>query len=77
MKRLAWITVAAVLVACGPLLAGPAAAQTPTKVRITMPVSALSMTPVYLAQARGYFAEEGLDVAVSVTGGSGRTSSAR
>ena len=29
------------------------------------------MTPVYLAQARGYFAEEGLDVAVTVTNGSG------
>ncbi|MBI4593719.1 MAG: ABC transporter substrate-binding protein, partial [Candidatus Rokubacteria bacterium] len=49
----------------------PGRTQAPTKVRITMPVVALSMTPVYLAQARGYFAEEGLDVAVTVTGGSG------
>lgn len=68
MKRLASVALAAVLLACWP---APAAAQAPTKVRMTMPVVALSMTPVYLAQARGYFAEEGLDVAVTVTGGSG------
>ena len=41
------------------------------KVKLTMPVVALSMTPVYLAQARGYFAEEGLEVATTVTSGSG------
>jgi NitT/TauT family transport system substrate-binding protein len=49
----------------------PAAAQAPTKVRLTIPVTALSMTPVYLAQARGYFAEEGLEVTTTTTGGSG------
>src|SRR6058998_2749357 len=48
----------------------PALAQM-QKVKLTMPVVALSMTPVYLAQARGYFAEEGLEVATTVTSGSG------
>jgi NitT/TauT family transport system substrate-binding protein len=71
MKCLTRGTLAVALFACGLAPTGPAAAQAPTKVRITMPVTALSMTPVYLAQARGYFAEEGLDVTVSVTGGSG------
>lgn len=46
-------------------------AQALKKVKMTMPVVALSMTPVYLAQARGYFAEEGLDVEVTSTGGGG------
>lgn len=71
MKRLARVALAAVLLASSPALAGRATAQAPTKVRMTMPVTALSMTPVYLAQARGFFAGEGLDVAVTVTGGSG------
>lgn len=70
MKRVIALVLA---VAAGSGLTAPAAAaaQAPTKVRMTMPVTALSMTPVYLAQARGFFADEGLDVAVSVTGGSG------
>jgi NitT/TauT family transport system substrate-binding protein len=71
MTRRACMVLAAALLAGWPVLAGRAAAQVPTKVRMTLPVTALSMTPVYLAQARGYFAEEGLDVAVIVTGGSG------
>ena len=36
-----------------------------------MPVAALSMTPVYLATTKGFFAEEGLDVAMTATGGGG------
>lgn len=51
--------------ACG------AEAQAPRKVKLTIPVVALSMTPVYLAQAKGFFAEEGLDVDVTSTGGGG------
>ena len=46
-------------------------AQGLKKVKLTMPVVALSMTPVYLAQARGYFADEGLDVEMTSTGGGG------
>ena len=67
MKRFAVIALAL------GLLAGPAAAQTstPAKVKLTMPVTALSMTPVYLAQSRGFFAQEGLEVTPTVTGGSG------
>jgi NMT1/THI5 like len=45
--------------------------QTPRKVKLTIPVVALSMTPVYLAQAKNFFAEEGLDVDVTSTGGGG------
>ena len=50
----------------------PAQAQAPKrKVKLTMPVVALTMSPVYLAQGRGYFAAEGLDVEVTSTGGGG------
>ena len=49
----------------------PAYTQVPKKVRLTMPVVALSMTPVYLAKANGYFAEEGLDVEMITTSGGG------
>jgi ABC-type nitrate/sulfonate/bicarbonate transport system substrate-binding protein len=45
--------------------------QTPRKVKLTIPVVALSMTPVYLAQAKNFFSEEGLDVDVTSTGGGG------
>jgi sulfonate transport system substrate-binding protein len=45
--------------------------QTPRKVKLTIPVIALSMTPVYLAQAKGFFAEEKLEVDVTSTGGGG------
>ncbi len=48
-----------------------AIAQAPKKVRLTIPVVAHSMTPVYLAQGKGYFAEEGLDVDITTTGGGG------
>jgi len=54
------------------LPAFPAAeAQSLRKVRLTMPVVAISMTPVYLAQAKGYFAEEGLEVETTTTQGGG------
>jgi NitT/TauT family transport system substrate-binding protein len=49
----------------------PADAQTPRKVKMTIPVIALSMTPVYLAQAKGFFADEGLSVEVTATSGGG------
>ncbi len=47
------------------------APQSPIKVKLTMPVVALSMTPVYLAKGKGFFAEEGLDVEMIATGGGG------
>ncbi len=49
----------------------PAYPQVPKKVKLTMPVVALSMTPVYLAKANGYFAEEGLDIEMITTNGGG------
>jgi NitT/TauT family transport system substrate-binding protein len=51
--------------------AAPAYPQAAKKIRLTMPVVALSMTPVYVAKAKGYFAEEGLDVEMITTNGSG------
>ena len=46
-------------------------AEAAQKVKLTMPVVALSMSPVYLAKARGYFADEGLDVEMTATSGGG------
>ncbi len=53
------------------LVLPPRPADGAQKLRITMPVAALSMTSVYVAKSRGFFAEEGLDVEVTVTGGGG------
>ncbi|HEX9143876.1 MAG TPA: ABC transporter substrate-binding protein, partial [Candidatus Binatia bacterium] len=49
----------------------PANAQTPRKVKMTIPVIAHSMTPIFLAQNKGFFAEEKLDVDVTSTNGGG------
>jgi NitT/TauT family transport system substrate-binding protein len=46
-------------------------APTPRKVKMTIPVVAHSMTPVYLAQSKGFFKEEGLEVDITSTGGGG------
>lgn len=68
MKRLAVVIVAALI--C--LTFSPMThAQAPKKVKMTIPVVALSMTPVYLAQAKGFFTEEGLDVEIIPTSGGG------
>jgi NitT/TauT family transport system substrate-binding protein len=53
------------------LLFQDAQAQAPRKIKLTIPVIALSMTPVYLAQAKGFFTEEGLDVEIIPTSGGG------
>ena len=45
--------------------------QAVRKVKMTVPVVGHSMTPVYVAQSRGFFADEKLDVEVTSTGGSG------
>ncbi len=49
----------------------PAEAQAPKKVRMTIPVIAHSMTPVFLAQNKGFFTDEKLDVDVTSTNGGG------
>lgn len=57
---------------CGLLLVpGAASPQGLKKISITMPVTALSMLPVYLAKANGYFAAGGLDVEMIMTSGAG------
>ena len=53
------------------LISTPADAQAPRKVKMTLPVVALTTAPVYLAEAKGYFAQEGLSVELNVTGGGG------
>jgi len=49
----------------------PLRAQAPKKVKITIPVIAHSMTPVFLAQNKGFFADEKLEVDVTSTNGGG------
>ena len=69
MKRpLALVLLAFALVS---LAAAPASAQALRKVKMTLPVVALTTAPVYLAQAKGFFAEEGVEVQLTVTGGGG------
>jgi NitT/TauT family transport system substrate-binding protein len=70
MKRIVSV-VAPTIFLCLVLAIPSAKAQSPRKIRLTMPVVALTMSPVYLAQAKGYFAEEGLDVEMTSTGGGG------
>jgi ABC-type nitrate/sulfonate/bicarbonate transport system substrate-binding protein len=53
------------------LLSGVASAQAVKKVKLTIPVIAHSMLPVFLAQNRNYFADEKLDVEVNSTNGGG------
>jgi len=67
MKGFATIFAAALLA----LAAARAEAQAPRKVKMTIPVVAHSMTPVYIAQSKGFFKEEGLEVDITSTGGGG------
>ena len=46
-------------------------AQAPRKVKMTIPVVAHSMTPVYIAQSKNFFADEKLDLDITSTGGGG------
>ena len=52
-------------------LAAPANGQAPRRVKMTIPVVAHSMAPVYIAQSRGFFADEKLDLDITSTGGGG------
>jgi NitT/TauT family transport system substrate-binding protein len=69
MKKLSGIFFGMVI--CLGWFSMPAQGQAPRKVKLTIPVIALSMTPVYLAQAKGFFADEKLDVQVTATSGGG------
>jgi NitT/TauT family transport system substrate-binding protein len=69
MKRFVTVLCSIALVEIGWL--SDAGAQAPRKVKMTIPVVAHSMTPVYLAQSKGFFKEEGLEVDITSTGGGG------
>jgi NitT/TauT family transport system substrate-binding protein len=69
MKR--WMTIACALALGWFGIAFSANAQTPTKVKMTIPVVAHSMTPVYIAQSKGFFTEEKLEPDITSTGGGG------
>jgi NitT/TauT family transport system substrate-binding protein len=66
MKRL-MILILVVLVTAS----GLANAQAVKKVKITIPVIAHSMLPIFVAQNKNYFADEKLDVEVNSTNGGG------
>jgi len=65
MKRSMMLVLATIL------LSGVADAQAVKKVKLTIPVIAHSMLPVFLAQNRNYFADEKLEVEVNSTNGGG------
>ena len=69
MRRSLVIAVAAALLQAGWITG--ASAQSLKKVKMTIPVVAHSMTPVYVAQSKGYFKDEGLEVDVTSTNGGG------
>ncbi len=69
MKRLTLVALTALF--CLGWFARPGDAQAPRKVKMTIPVVAHSMTPVYVAQSKGFFAEEKLELDITSTGGGG------
>jgi NitT/TauT family transport system substrate-binding protein len=69
MKRLPAIFLTAFFCLVGFSL--PVLAQAPRKVKMTIPVVAHSMTPVYVAQSKGFFTDEKLDLDITSTGGGG------
>jgi NitT/TauT family transport system substrate-binding protein len=69
MKRLKTIFLAGIFYLGSVAL--PADAQTLRKVKMTIPVIAHSMTPVFLAQNKGFFADEKLELDVTSTNGGG------
>jgi NitT/TauT family transport system substrate-binding protein len=73
MMRTTVRTILAALLAAAALAAAraPAAAGELKKVKITQAVESLIFLPTYVARARGFFAEEGLEVEQISTGGGG------
>ena len=69
MKRLA--TIFLTVLFCLGWFAFPADAQAPRRVKMTIPVVAHSMTPVYIAQSKGFFADEKLEPDITSTCGGG------
>jgi len=69
MKRLPAIFLTAFFCLGGFSLLAHAQAQ--RKVKMTIPVVAHSMTPVYVAQSKGFFSDEKLDLDITSTGGGG------
>src|SRR6267142_5164886 len=69
MKRCMTIFLAAVFFFGG--FSQPTEAQAPRKVKMTIPVVAHSMTPVYIAQSKNFFADEKLEIDITSTGGGG------
>ena len=67
MSRLLMVLLAAVLAAPGVL--PPASAAAAEKVKVTIPATALTFAPLFLAKGIGFFAEEGLDVEIVDTPG--------
>jgi len=66
MKKILFLTLVALLAA-----GGSANAQAVKKVKITIPVIAHSMLPIFVAQNKNYFSDEKLDVEVNSTNGGG------
>jgi NitT/TauT family transport system substrate-binding protein len=69
MRRL--ITIALMVSVFLPGVSAAADGQSTRKVKMTIPVVAHSMTPIYIAQSKGFFADEKLEVDITSTGGGG------
>lgn len=65
------VTFSLIVLSCIAWFTHPAGAQTAKTVKITIPVIAHSMAPIFLAQNKGFFADEKLDVEVTSTNGGG------
>ena len=65
------VTFSLIVLSCMVWFTRPVDAQTAKKVKITIPVIAHSMTPIFLAQNKGFFADEKLEVDVTSTNGGG------
>jgi len=65
------IAILAVLTGCYGALLAPASAQTPKKVRVTIPVIGMNFLPLFITADKGLFAKEGLEAEIISTSGDG------